>query len=49
LPGGRLVEELKVNKNVFKDFTKILKTYVDGECPYDSETNDEDGGIEESA
>jgi thiol-disulfide isomerase/thioredoxin len=37
--GGKLVEEMKINKNVFGDFKDILKTYVDGECPmvYDAE------------
>jgi thiol-disulfide isomerase/thioredoxin len=40
-PTGQLVEELKINKHVFKDFTRILKTYVDGECPviYDQDSN----------
>ena len=38
-PDVGLVEELKINKNVFKTFEQIFKTYVDGECAvgYDDE------------
>jgi thiol-disulfide isomerase/thioredoxin len=32
-PEAGLLEERKLNKNVFADFEKVLKTYVDGECP----------------
>jgi thiol-disulfide isomerase/thioredoxin len=32
-PEAGLVEERKINKNIFGDFEKVLKTYVDGECP----------------
>lgn len=32
-PEAGLVEERKINKNVFGEFKEILKTYVDGECP----------------
>jgi len=31
-PEAGLVEERKINKNIFGDFEKALKTYVDGEC-----------------
>jgi thiol-disulfide isomerase/thioredoxin len=32
-PEAGLVEERKINKNIFGDFEKVLKTYVDRECP----------------
>ena len=31
-PQAGLVEERKLNKNVFQDFTNVLQTYVDGQC-----------------
>jgi thiol-disulfide isomerase/thioredoxin len=38
-PSVGLVEEQKINKDVFGAFKETLKTYVDGECPasYDEE------------
>jgi thiol-disulfide isomerase/thioredoxin len=38
-PEAGLVEERKINKNVFGEFKDVLKTYVEGECPL---TDDED-------
>jgi hypothetical protein len=40
-PNAGLVEERKMNKNVFHDFKRILRTYVNGECEV---TYDECGG-----
>ena len=39
-PEVGLVEERKINKNLFAEFKTVLQTYVDGECPV---TYDEDG------
>eukprot|EP00429_Kryptoperidinium_foliaceum_P003990 CAMPEP_0176024666 /NCGR_PEP_ID=MMETSP0120_2-20121206/12056_1 /TAXON_ID=160619 /ORGANISM="Kryptoperidinium foliaceum, Strain CCMP 1326" /LENGTH=226 /DNA_ID=CAMNT_0017357845 /DNA_START=221 /DNA_END=901 /DNA_ORIENTATION=+ len=39
-PEAGLVEEQKINKHVFSDFKKVLRTYAQGECPI---TFDEDG------
>jgi hypothetical protein len=42
--GSILVEEMKINKNVFGDFKQTLENYVKGECPI---TYKDDGkGIE---
>jgi thiol-disulfide isomerase/thioredoxin len=32
-PTGKLVEEVKISKKYFPDFAKVLKTYIDNECP----------------
>lgn len=32
-PEAGLVEELKINKNVFAKFKNVLRTYAQGECP----------------
>ncbi len=40
-PSAGLVEERKMNKNVFAEFKEVLRTYVQGECPvaYDDDGN----------
>jgi len=40
-PSAGLVEERKINKNVFAEFKQVLRTYAHGECPvnYDDEGN----------
>eukprot|EP00531_Pseudo-nitzschia_arenysensis_P012691 CAMPEP_0116136226 /NCGR_PEP_ID=MMETSP0329-20121206/11609_1 /TAXON_ID=697910 /ORGANISM="Pseudo-nitzschia arenysensis, Strain B593" /LENGTH=383 /DNA_ID=CAMNT_0003631075 /DNA_START=280 /DNA_END=1431 /DNA_ORIENTATION=- len=47
LSSCRLVDELKINKNKFPEFKRILRSYVDQECDvhYRSKTNN---GMEES-
>jgi thiol-disulfide isomerase/thioredoxin len=40
-PEAGLVEERKINKTIFGDFEKVLKTYVDGECPVSYEETGE--------
>ncbi len=39
-----LVEELKINKLAFAEFERILRSYVEGECPmvYDDDDDDDD-------
>lgn len=46
LSSCRLVDELKINKNEFPEFKRVLRSYVDQGCDvhYRSETND---GMEE--
>lgn len=39
-PDAGLVEERKINKHVFSDFKRVLRTYVNGECEV---TYDESG------
>ena len=42
-PDVGLVEERKINKDLFSTFKKILKTYVEGECAvsYPEDQDDE--------
>jgi hypothetical protein len=40
-PNGGLVEERKVNKHVFSDFKRTLRTYVNGECDVAYDENGE--------
>ena len=48
-PEVGLVEERKINKNVFNEFKKILKTYVDGECPVEDIINGNQAEIREDS
>ena len=50
-PNVGLVEELKINRNVFKNFERILQTYVDGQCnvKYNDSTEDAENGDENNA
>jgi thiol-disulfide isomerase/thioredoxin len=41
-PDVGLVEERKINKNVFGEFKNVLKTYVEGDCPV---SYDETGAV----
>jgi len=48
--GGMLVDELKISKNKFTEFRRVLRSYVDGECNvyYSSSFEDNDGDGEDN-